>query len=764
MPRPLLRAVAPTAALLACLAVQAGGAPSLASAARPAAPAPTASARATTTPATPLLLLNGDQAVVSSTRGGPVAAAIKPPAIKQGTTLARSLLKARLGGHSFLLPVAALPYLGHGLDVSLFDVAALQRAEAGQAGGRLPVTLRFRGRMHTVPGVTVTHTGSGVAQGYLTASSAPAFGAGLARQLMADHAKGSYGSDGMFAGGLSVSLPGAGSTPAQPHFPMHVLTVKGTNLAGKPDTGDVVDVLNVNDIAAFGTFFDSENDFFHGTTKFSVPDGTYWAIGTFFSSNGFRLDVLPQFTVHGTTTRQVSEKAATSKVTFVTPRPAALQDQTLTVVRGAANSVASFGFEAGGGSIWVNPTSKRPTDGTMHVFTSGLLAATGKPKIHYDYVLNYAAPSGIIPPQRHVARPGDLATATERYYQDRKSTGGWFTLGGTPYQISTTLIGGLIPSLRLPARQIQYISARPAMLWQSQYWEYYNSLTGGQTESWRLLHGGQHISEQWNRYPLHPGVSAAFPHTNLFPQVPSAVRTGNTLILNVTPFSDNHRAHVSSSGFAGAFFGGGPKVTGSYALYENGRKIASGNAAKAADGGTGLFLQAKLGHKPSRIKFSMKASRASKQYPLSPAGTDVWTWHSAPKPKATVPGPWYCGFNQATGQLDRHCAVQQLLTLRYSVAGLGLTGRAKAGRQVIHITVAHLQQAAAVRVSHAWGQVSFDGGRTWHAIRMARTSADTLRATFKAPKASHISLRVHVAGHGGASLSETILRAYATSS
>lgn len=756
MPRPLLRAAAPAAALLACLLALGGGAPSLAGAARPAAPA--AVTRATTAR---LLLLNGDQAMVSLSRGGPAAAAVRQG---PGTSLARSLLKARLGGHSFLIPMAALPYLGHGLDVSLFDVATLQRAEAGQAGGRLPVTLRFRGRLHTVPGVTVTHTGAGVAQGYLTASSAPAFGAALARQLRADHAKASYGADGMFAGGLSISLPGAASVPARPDFPMHVLTVKGTNLAGKPDTGDVVDVLNVNDLAAFGAFFESENDFFHGTAKFSVPDGTYWAIGTFFTSSGFRLVVRPQFTVHGNTTQRVSEKAASSKVTFTTPRPAALQDQNFTVVRGAPRALASFGYEVGNGSIWINPTSRRPADGTLHVFSEGLLSSTGHPGTPYDYTLNFAAPAGIIPPQHHVARPRDLATVSERYYQDLASTGGWITMGGTPYQISTSFIGGLIPAFRLPARQLQYISARPAMLWQTQYWAYYSSLTGGQTESFRMLSPGRRIPDQWNRYPLHPGVAGAFAHTSLFPQVPSAVRAGNTLILAVTPFSDSHRGHVSSSGFAGAFFGGGPKVTGSYALYENGRKIAGGNAVKAAGGGSTLFLQAKLSHKPSRIKFSMKASRAGRQYLLSPASTDVWAWRSAPEPKATVPPPWYCGFTPATGQFDRHCAVQRMLTFRYGVAGLALTGRAKPGHQVIHITVAHLQQAPAARVSHAWAQVSFNGGRTWHAIRVARTGADTLRATFTAPKGSHISLRVHAAGHGGASLTETILRAYATSS
>jgi hypothetical protein len=757
VPSPLLRAAAPAAALVACLAVQGGGAPSLAGAARPAPAAPARPAALTRATPARLLLLNGDQAVVGLTQGGPVAAAVSSG---PGTNLARSLLKARLGGHSFLIPMAALPYLGHGLDASLFDVATLQRAEAGQAGGRLPVTLRFRGRLHTVPGVTVTHTGAGVARGYLTASSAPAFGAALARQLMADHGKGSYGSDGMFAGALSISLPGAGTAPARPQFPMHVLTVKGTNLAGKPDTGDVVDVINVNDIAAFGAFLDSENAFFHGTAKYSVPDGTYWAIGTFFTGNGFRIDVLPQFAVRGTTTVRVNEKAATSKVSFVTPRRATLQDQNLTVVRQSGNSVASFGYEAGNGTLWINPVSRRPSDGSLHAFTEGLLSSPASAKPAYDYTLNFAGPAGTIPPQRHVARPRDLATVSERYYQDVSSTGGWITLGGTRYQISTSFIGGLVPSIRLPARQIQYISAGPGMLWQTQYWAYNNSANGGQFESFRTLPAGGRVAEAWNRYPLHPGVNRAFPHTSFFQQVPSAVRAGDTLILDLTPFSDNHRAHLSSSGFGGAIFGGGPKLTGSYALYENGRKIAAGNAVKAAGGAADLFLQAKLGHQPSRIKFSMKASRAGQQFPLSPASTDVWAWRSAPDPKATVTGPWVCGFG--VRGFDRHCVVQRLLTLNYNVAGLALTGTTPGGRQVLHLTVGHLQQAAAVKVTHAWAQVSFNGGKTWHPVRVARTGRATLRATFRAPAHSQVSLRVGVHGSGETSLTETVFHAYRT--
>ena len=50
----------------------------------------------------------------------------------------------------------------------------------------------------------------------------------------------------------TISLvPPAGAAPGRPAaspavVPMHTLTVKGTNLAGKPDTGDSVLVLNVD--------------------------------------------------------------------------------------------------------------------------------------------------------------------------------------------------------------------------------------------------------------------------------------------------------------------------------------------------------------------------------------------------------------------------------------------------------------------------------------------------------------------------------------
>ena len=112
----------------------------------------------------------------------------------------------RLGPRTLAIPMAALPFLGHGLRPSLFDLSALAHSEHD---GRLPLTLTFRARLQAPPGVTVTRTGPGTAQGYLTSAGARKLGAALARQFAADHDRGSYGTDGLFAGGLSLGLAGA---------------------------------------------------------------------------------------------------------------------------------------------------------------------------------------------------------------------------------------------------------------------------------------------------------------------------------------------------------------------------------------------------------------------------------------------------------------------------------------------------------------------------------------------------------------------------
>jgi hypothetical protein len=147
-----------------------------------------------------------------------------------------------------------------------------------------------------------------MAEGYLTDDSARIFGAALRRQFAADHTRGSYGTGGLFASGLSIALPGT-PAPRQAHanFPMGTLTVTGSNLAGKRDTGDLALVFNLDNPNKLD-LNSSVNYFYHGAAKFSVPRGHYWAIGLFpgrLSTD--RLVILPQFTVgHGTRSMSVS--------------------------------------------------------------------------------------------------------------------------------------------------------------------------------------------------------------------------------------------------------------------------------------------------------------------------------------------------------------------------------------------------------------------------------------------------------------------------
>ncbi len=90
-------------------------------AARPAA----ARAAARPTAARPLLLINGDRALIRMTAQGGRAIALLPA---PGSGPVSSL---QLGQRAEIIPADAQPYLGRGLDPSLFDVSSLQREQTG---------------------------------------------------------------------------------------------------------------------------------------------------------------------------------------------------------------------------------------------------------------------------------------------------------------------------------------------------------------------------------------------------------------------------------------------------------------------------------------------------------------------------------------------------------------------------------------------------------------------------------------------------------
>ncbi|MGO8957420.1 MAG: hypothetical protein ACLQFR_08650 [Streptosporangiaceae bacterium] len=739
-----------TAAVVCCL-TSAVGLPALASTATV---SPGNSPVAATTARSPLLLVTGQRLAVRQLASGGRTIALLAGA-------GAPLVSIRQGSLTEEIPAEALAYLGRGLDPSLFNVGALQRAETA---GRLPVDVSFAGRPHALPGLTVTRSAPGREQGYLTAAGAKLFGTALVRQFRADHRTGRYGIDGLFAGGADIALRGVNAAVQRPGFRLDPLTLRATNMQGRPDSGDMVMVLNTDNPARFEDFLETTNIFYRGSAKFSVPPGHYWAIGQFFTfgksgSLAWRLVVLPQFTVQGSTTVHLAERAASSQIGFVTPRPAVAQQLTFTVARRAANG-ASFtsAYSAGepGVTLWVSPTATKPTVGTMTSFTSGQLASPPKaPGIPYEYNLNYAGPAGIIPAQQEfTATAATLAAVTQRYVQDVPSAGGWGVFGGFPQELRGGILFAIVFPISLPVTRIQYFSAGPLQAWSSFYIEFLSSFAGGQSGPFQVLPPAAQLAEDWNADPLHPqpDVQQLPPSLGvLLPQLPSAFRAGNTLTLYTTPFSDNTPGHFGTGYYAGP----GTAVTGSYAVYQDGVRIAHGNPVNG-------IAPVKLSPKPSVLTFVLTAGRFSPSYPLSSASSTTWTWRSAPRFGAEVPPSWFCGFTKA-GRLLRSCAVQPMMTVDYQVQGLQQDGRAPDGAQRIDLSFGHLQLAGDAAVTGASAQYSYNDGQTWQTGTVTPLGGGRFQMAFNAPGGVDVTLRVHATDAAGGAITETILRAYGVS-
>ncbi len=573
----------------------------------------------------------------------------------------------------------------------------------------------------------------------------------------------------MFAGGVDIALAGApvhAARPARPGFRLHTLTMAATNLNGRPDTGDAVIVINADNPARFEDPIESFNVFDHGTAKFSVPAGHYWAIGDFFSftSHGSseRLVVLPQFTVRHVRTVRLSERSATSKIGFTTPRPAALQLSSFTMMRGSADGHAfTFAFIDQGIALSVSPTSRKPTVGTLRTFTAGQLTSSRDgSNAAYAYNLNYAGPDGIIPARQHYrVTPASLATVTDRYVQDVAARGGWGDFGAFSAELPGLLFASVVP-FSLPARQVQYYTAAPSLAWSAFYQEY-NSFAvfgAGQYDAFRAYGGGQRLEEDWNAYPLHPQPDVqplGGTLGSVLPALPSAFRSGNTLTLAPNPFSDNYPGHTGALAFS--FTTGKALADGSYAVYQNGKRIGHGNPVNG-------IRPVPLSPQPSGIRFVLSEARQpDAKFPLSTATTTTWTWRSAPRPDATVPRNWVCGFTRL-GRPLRRCAVQPMMTLNYRVHGLRPDGRAPAGRQLIDLAAGHVQLARPARITGATAQVSYDDGQTFRPAAVTRSGDGRFLVSFSAPAGVDVTLRVSATDAAGGSITETILRAYGVAS
>jgi hypothetical protein len=261
-------------------------------------------------------------------------------------------------------------------------------------------------------------------------------------------------------------------------------------------------------------------------------------------------------------------------------------------------SAININWAGAGGQFWVSPTSRKTTVGSLQTFTSAQLTSPGGAGgVPYAYNLELAGPAGLIPAQHFVVRPASLATISERYYQDMPSAGAWTTIGTTAAQSNGSALFVFHP-LKLPGRQIQYMTGNPAVLWYGEYWEFQTTsdFFAGQTDPTRSLHAGQHLTQDWNRYPLHPAPDVSLAGSGVFATQLSAGRIGNLLTLDTTPFSDNQRGHLGTGFFTGLFDGSDAVMSGRYEVDQNGTPVAAGSALNG-------IPPVRLSRHPSVIRF-----------------------------------------------------------------------------------------------------------------------------------------------------------------
>jgi hypothetical protein len=738
-----------------------------------AAPAAPAGATAAGAPAggtvQALLLPTGDQVTVMTGPDGRRTATTRTAAT---TGVGSVLLNLNVGGRAYELPAAALPYLGRGLDLSLFDVAALAKAETGAQHGRVPLRISRPASATAapaLPGVTTT----GDQAGYLTASSAVDFGKALVKQYLADKARGAFGGRGLFAGGSGLALAGATAPKTvTPQYVMHTLTVTGTAADGSPDQGDPVFVYNVDDSGVFGTDpTEALNWFAGGTAKYSVPAGHYAALAIYLTTDAdgnvtaLREVVKPEFAVTADTTVAAPASDASSQVTMVTPRPA-LPNEGGFVLERAAAAGAPFYLDAGVGPgvpIRVSPTAKTVTTGTLDSYPYRRLTSPPSVGTPYEYQLQYHA-SGTIPQQRYQVKAADLATVDAYYYSEYSTVGIRQLAGVFPFE-SDELVGRGSHQLNLPTHQTEYVSGDPTVLWFGGMAKYFQDLGGG-FDAW---YGGQYSSgthvtagevtrEDWNRFPLHPaGQVSLLPADDTgWPTTPGVVRDGDTESVYLTAFSDNQPGHTGM----GVYGEARDTTAGTYELDQDGTVVAAGDIEDT------YIPDATFGPRPSTARLVLDATRQGPVYRLSTHSHTEWTWHTAHEDGVTLPAAYLCPDSEKGQPADHDCAVEPLLSLGYAVGNLSLSGTAPVGPQTLDLSVGHLQQSTGGAVTGATVQYSTDDGTTWQDAAITGTGDGHYRATYQLTAdpwpgiLGYVSLRVTATDAAGGTVSETTTRAY----
>lgn len=535
-------------------------------------------------------------------------------------------------------------------------------------------------------------------------------------------------------------------------YPMQTLTVNGTDDMGQPDQADAVMVVNLTDTRLFS----EAESFYHGQFKVSVPRGSYALLSFFYDTERqtVRVVVRPELSVTGNRTVTLDARTATTPISVATPRPADPVEQEVTVDRAATaygDVEYSFLEDTQQRLSWYAAPTAPATIGALHYYVYDRLSSPPGETPAYSYAAEFPADGAIPVHQAYKVTPDQLATQDTSYYAAGQS------------QVSLETRFSFLPwesvnfradsELTRPLRRTEYYTGNPDITWQTSligradlvahtFADYFQ-------DSYHRYLAGQRTRVSWLAGPLREGTEYYEPAAKDGFACP-ACREPGALDFYIWPFGDNDAGHVSFLG---------PDDAASYALDENGRRIATGTGMLQ-----GLFA---VDRQAATYRLTYDVTRAEPWWTQSTSVQTQWIFRSAAE---AGPGP--AGWTCLDGSAD--CTPIPLLTARYQLPG-GMLGRERPGPTTLGLRVGHFQDSAGsgsrppeqgAAVTGVSAAVSFDGGAVWSATRITgRPGHYTVR--YANPPASatdgFAAIRISARDAAGGELTQTVLNAYAIS-
>ncbi len=254
----------------------------------------------------------------------------------------------------------------------------------------------------------------------------------------------------------------------------------------------------------------------------------------------------------------------------------------------------------------------------------------------------------------------------------------------------------------------QYLPSGPKLLFEGQV-----------DEAQTVYQAGRSRVQHWNNGVSGPDLGTAGT-ANI------VSRLGNTLGVQVSSFSPGERGHSGNP--VGDVF----MVRGTTTLHRDGVLLGRKTLA-----GLGSFPN--LPAEPGSYTLAIDATRAKPWATLATQVKTAWTFTSATTPSATrLALPTV----KVTGDFDGQ---------GFACAGAPFT---------LLLTASNQADAAPATVDTMKLEISTDDGATWTPVRTRADGRNVWRARVVNPRAGHVSVRVMAKNSAGATVEQTVMRAY----